>query len=329
MSTSSKPRESWIDCLRGLAILLVIADHSAIATAQRLGSAPHIVEALNDAANPFRMATLMFLSGMLLPQSLRKTRRQYFCGKFSHIAWPYLLWSCIILGVYSLGYWIQGTQPLGLGMFLRIIYSPPTLLWYLAYLLVFYLIAAWLSCRLKVLLIPLTMIASGLVGGDASWQSMLYLFGFFLAGDMAARTRAKWEAFMTNPAALAAGALLAVLAAAVSAAGGEVRYQAIWAVPVAGGIFVAIPIAKALATTRVGQLVAGEGRDSIVYYVTHAVVVLILAESLAAIGVSSTWAIYLVCFISALAVGWIALRCARRSAAVEWAFRLPLVRVRV
>ncbi|MHA7282226.1 acyltransferase family protein [Arthrobacter sp. TMS2-4] len=328
MPNSNKARDSWLDFLRGLAIFLVIADHSAIATAERLGAAPGVVEALNDAANPFRMATLIFVSGMLLPRSLQKPKGQYLWGKIANIAWPYLFWSCAILGVYAAGYALQGSEPLEAGIFLRIFYSPPTMLWYLAYLFAFYVVTLWLNATVKALLIPASMLVSFLAAGDGSWQSMFYLFGFFLIGDLASRHRAKWEPLTRRPELTSLGAGFALLAAVASVVGVEVRYQPAWAVAVPGGIFAVVPLAKALAETRLGRVLAGEGSDSIVYYVTHGLVILILSEALVRGGMSNAWVVYCVCLVSALVVGWTALRFGHRSPALDATFRLPPLRVK-
>lgn len=92
-------RMSWIDVLRGLAVLAVVLHHAALQVTHGRDTNLGWISTLDDAVTPFRMPILMFLSGLLLPLSLAKPWVVYLRGKLRKIAWPYLLWSFLHLGV--------------------------------------------------------------------------------------------------------------------------------------------------------------------------------------------------------------------------------------
>ncbi|NSX38244.1 acyltransferase family protein [Pseudarthrobacter oxydans] len=88
---SAKKRMQWMDVMRGAAVLLVILFHTESQISGNLPGYEPIFAIFNDAVAPFRMPTLMLMSGMLLPRSLRKPVGAYLRGKLFVIGWPYLL----------------------------------------------------------------------------------------------------------------------------------------------------------------------------------------------------------------------------------------------
>lgn len=109
-------RELWMDRLRGIAVLLVIAWH-AFSIPTFFGVAmPATVLIANDALSTYRIPALLVLSGLLLRRSLAKPLPTYYLGKVRHIAWPFLVWSLIYWlanpgGVDGLSadYWLGGS----------------------------------------------------------------------------------------------------------------------------------------------------------------------------------------------------------------------------
>ena len=120
---------AWMDTLRGTAVLLVILLHASEGLRYYASSLPPLIDNVNQLFEPYRMPTLAFLSGMLLQRSLAKGPARYLRGKAAKVAWPYALWSLIILGVGG---------SLTVHEVARIVYFPPTYLWYLYFLLIFY-----------------------------------------------------------------------------------------------------------------------------------------------------------------------------------------------
>lgn len=87
------PRMLWMDQLRGIAIVLVLLQHTnAIAGLSGLEQWP-VLEWFNSLFAPYRMPTLLFLSGILLTPSLHKPLREYASGKIRKILWPLAVWS--------------------------------------------------------------------------------------------------------------------------------------------------------------------------------------------------------------------------------------------
>lgn len=125
-------RLTWMDSLRGLAIVLLLFWHACSIPVLYGWEMPQWLYLLNEVFLPWRMPTLMFLSGVLLERSLRKATGTYLWGKVRAILWPYLVWSAIHLLTF----------PLNEAPFL----SPKSwistgYLWFLFFLLGYYVIA--------------------------------------------------------------------------------------------------------------------------------------------------------------------------------------------
>lgn len=99
MSTGTilKPstRLTWMDDVRGTAILLLLLWHASAVPVLFGTEMPEVVRSANAFFMPYRMPTLMLLSGMLLARSLRKPLPTYYAGKIAMVLWPYLVWVII------------------------------------------------------------------------------------------------------------------------------------------------------------------------------------------------------------------------------------------
>ncbi|WP_083323434.1 acyltransferase [Kytococcus sp. HMSC28H12] len=84
-----------MDALRGVAVLLVVLLHVPVLPTLLGDAPPEWLERTQFALQPYRMPTLLFLSGMLLEQSLRKGVRRYLTGKVEGIVWPWVVWTVI------------------------------------------------------------------------------------------------------------------------------------------------------------------------------------------------------------------------------------------
>lgn len=112
MTKTMNSRMGWMDLLRGLAVLLVVVMH-AQALPMRSDMGVEEWQTANSYLQPFRMAMLMFLSGMLLPRGLVKPLPQYLWGKWAAIGWPAFVW-LFLYGLYSDAlsnweYWSSGS----------------------------------------------------------------------------------------------------------------------------------------------------------------------------------------------------------------------------
>jgi len=273
-----------MDSLRAVAVVAVIVEHAVNLTP---GSVPAALQAVTNAVAPFRIPTLVFLSGMLLSRSLARPRREYVQGKLSRIAWPYLVWSVITVGVSSLG---QDRPDL-----LEEVVAPTSPMWFLAYLLAFYALALVVPAAVRGWLVVPALLASALAdpaglhsffvhSPEHGVQRFFLTLAFFFAGDLLARHADRVLPVLLRREVVAVAAVLALGAAAISAAGWTVRYQPLYAVAVFAGIVALIPLFERFAATRAGAVVGGYGRHTMELYVVHWPVQLVTWHVVVALG---------------------------------------------
>ncbi len=244
---------------------------------------PAFIETFNQFLEPFRIPVLMFLSGLLLPRSLSKPAATYFAGKGARVGWPYLLWSVIILGASA------NLTPANLA---EIAYFPPTYLWYLWFLLVFYAVAFPLR-RIPPLYPSLAaFIASPVLPNGGMFEMLAFLVGFFFLG---AWTAQNWDAalrFTRSWWVVALSAAAAAVVALLSAREVAVLYQTQFAWGVVGALVLAAWLFPLVSRGRAGHWLEFVGRNSIVFYVTHLAPIMITVALADAVGLSGPWLLY-------------------------------------
>lgn len=168
-----RARMRWMDVLRGAAIGLVILAHSAyILDRFELGDTPGWLISVNELFAPFRMPTLMVLSGMLVTAGLRKPLGTYFAGKLRRIGWPYLVWLvlwCVLFPAY--------------GNLLTVDTWTTAYVWFLLYLLAYYSIAPLTRWVPTWLLIVIPWAVASLPLGQFQ-RRFFFLMGFFFLGKL-------------------------------------------------------------------------------------------------------------------------------------------------
>lgn len=265
-----RERLVWMDGFRGIAIVLIIVLHGT-AMLESIGLAiPESVDLFNTVASPFRIPLLMTLSGMLLGGSLSKGVGRYLTGKLRAIAWPYLLWLCILLLVFP---------DLGIETVIRGLWAPNTYLWYLHTLLIAYLAAlalrrvpTWISAVVALLLAAV----ASLVSLPATLEMMsvdrvLLMLGYFFAGHLLAQhlqTALRW---MRSPWGIAIGLLGTAVVVALSVQGSfAVPSNELLAPPLMASLALGIALLSQLPWNGpLSHALRWVGRHSIVYYVTH------------------------------------------------------------
>lgn len=317
--TTGSDRARWMDLLRGSAILLVVLSHASAVLGGVVG-APAWVETVDLFFAPYRMPALMVLSGMLLPRAFAKPLPAYYLGKARTLLWPYVVWVVVLAAV--------GGAP-GPLLDPRTWYAT-SYLWFIFYLLVYFTVAPvlrraprWL---VAVVAVGLVVVSTPLdAASDGRTKALLYLGAFFLLGYLLARlprllgvvTSARWRPLLLA---------LALVPGIAAVATGRFEHEALWALASGLGVLGAV----ALTTATVGRRTRGVetlGRNSVVVYVTHFPLLLVLAAVLERAGVDALPApaavlVVLAGFALAVGVGVVFVR-TRRFAAVGWLFEWP------
>ncbi|OII23726.1 acyltransferase [Frigoribacterium sp. MCBA15_019] len=325
-TTQAPPRPGrlhWVDVTRGLAVLLVVFYHVVIAMKVDSVAAPAWAVVLNDALAPFRIPTLMFCSGLLLARSLEKPPRTYLVGKLRHIGWPWLVWTTVIVVFLWAGSSVAGDGNYGPGRLVELVLSPTTYTWYLAYLLAFYVVALVVPAAVRSAAVPVLLVVSVLVHDGDGWTRVTFLLAFFFLGDAAARHRDAFEALARRRVVVALGAVAALGTAVASTQLPGLRYDLVAAIGVVGLVLVAVPLGSRLASTPVGRGLSAMGRDSIVYYTTHWIVVTLGVHVLGALGLHQGTLMIVLLLVAGLAAPWVMVRLSRRSRLVAGLYAWP------
>ncbi|RZU62646.1 acyltransferase family protein [Zhihengliuella halotolerans] len=275
--TETAPRLHWMDFLRGIAVLLVVVMH----TNEHSGVPLEGWAEANEYLAPFRMPLLMFLSGVLLDRSLAKPIPTYAWGKIAAIGWPLLVW-LVLYGVFV-------DQGFGLPADLSAYILNGNYLWFLIALLACYAAAIvfkplipalpvihhWLYLAVFAGLVAVCAVSGiepGLVGNT------LWFGAFFFLGAWARHYIPRW---INAPALLSVPVLVLVAFASIAAVP---RGDLIFGSPVGAGlsllgIAVIVWFAPRLPGSAFYSFVTWCGRSSIVVYVAHFPILVLLRDT--------------------------------------------------
>ncbi len=94
------PRVDWVDCAKGLCIIMVVMMHSTLGVEDAVGR-QGFMHALVSFARPFRMPDFFLISGLFLARVIDRDWRTYLDRKVMHFAYFYVLWVTIQFVVKS------------------------------------------------------------------------------------------------------------------------------------------------------------------------------------------------------------------------------------
>ena len=249
-------RQTWMDVVRGVCIILVLFLHSYSVTKHLPDT--EMIKAVNWVFGPYRMPLLMFLSGALLHRSLGKDTQPYIQGKLATIFWPFMLWSLLVLAA---------EQRFTLEYILKLPISAPTVLWYLWFLFAYYMIALVLH-RLKVnfILVAVVALISSLFLPDFLRMSRFaYLLFFFLLGAVVVQRDLR----IANRWVMAALAAVVLVGSVLSVLDFRMAYSAYYAWAPVSLALLLYSLPRNLYDFPGSTYLEWVGRNSIVFYAVH------------------------------------------------------------
>ena len=305
-------RQHWADSLRGLAVVLVVLQHASGVPQVVIGqeSPGRVWEVVMAALAPFRIPTLLILSGLLLPRSVAKPFSVYVDGKVRKVLWPFVVWS--VLTVLAAG--TSDPRAMGFWLWAGGVFH----MWYLSVLLVGYAIGVvvrWVPGW-----IPAVLFIAILGFGDPSTntirRALFYGCIFFIGATLAPALR-RWLGARMKWA--VAASIFGLVVAGMAAMGmvsitPEVPWSFLLALP---GVLAVI-----WGWCRLPRMLSLEaiGRRSMVLYCVHFPVQIVVAHFFAGVGLVEPTLAVPISFIVGLLVP---LALMTVYAKIEWLFVMP------
>ncbi|MCH8564897.1 hypothetical protein LTH96_03985 [Nesterenkonia sp. LB17] len=275
---------------------MVILFHSN--TLLRFGyDPPESLTAFNSFFGPYRMPLLVFLSGVIVNMSLRKSFADFTAGKLRNLIWPYAIWTFVYFLTIGSSYSIFDHQLYG------------SYLWYLIFVFVYYFISllAINIPRLPLILIAFTLAAS--VPADIQTiQRFFFLWGIFMLGEWLYSKRSVNNIAVLHSRWIFLGIIPMIIVSSLAVSGERILYETGWIGGVIAGIFVIIAVAirvERFCDMPFMAALSFLGRKSIVYYTSHVPVIYITVLACAGLGVTNPWIAYFIAVIAAFTVGTI------------------------
>lgn len=135
--SEDRPRISWIDVTKGLAIILVVYGHvmQGLVAAGVLKSL-EFFRFSDSFVYSFHIPAFFLVSGLFVRQGVSRGAKQFIKDKLATIAWPYLVWSvvAVVCAIFFRKYYNHPEsleprlllyilwQPIGLGWFLYVLF---------------------------------------------------------------------------------------------------------------------------------------------------------------------------------------------------------------
>ena len=265
------PHFQWMDSLRGTAILLLLVWHSSAIPVLFGIPMPEGVRMVNAFFKPYRMPCLMLLSGMLLSRSLAKPLSTYYARKLATIIWPYLIWvliaRCVFIDTARMPWWDW-----------RAWYAT-SYLWFLFFVGVYFLIAPLWKRLPRWSPVAASFALGILLPQGGMEQRLAYFAVFFFAGHVLSAHIGSRSTM--SPSAAKLCAIVGVLLGAASMVWTEPLIYNIWTAPLSlCGIWAVIHVYRSRVELESSQPLCFVGQSSIVFYVSHFPIMMLLTRAL-------------------------------------------------
>jgi len=186
-----KKRHLWVDCLRGIVIILVVYHHAFLGMVKNGVSVPQSIMDANMAAYSFRMPLFFIFSGIFTGLTLgSKSLNKIVWSKFNLLLYPYFIWSIIQITlqiVFSDYTHSDGTYK----DYLYILYQPKRLahFWYLPALFNATIVFVLIKSKLKIkpgyhlLLGVLFFLLAPFINSISMMSNWMRFYIFLVIGD--------------------------------------------------------------------------------------------------------------------------------------------------
>jgi uncharacterized membrane protein len=313
----SEQRLTWIDTLRGLATLLILLLH-AVNLVNLFEAEPwEPLVQFNSLFSPYRMALLMLLSGMLLPQALKKELPEYTMRKIATLLHPFLVWTAI----YGLTIHPEGvTYPR--------LWIGDSYLWFVLFLFSYYVLAIFFRYVPVLALVLASFTLSMAAPDDTKYmERYLFLMGFFFLGHYLSTSKTVLSSLTTTKVMVLA-LPLAVGFSVHSMMSGGINYKVEYILPTLAGIAVLIALSRLLAGTSWSQPMDFIGRHSVVFFVIHYPVTYGITALCFAAGLTSIPFVTAVALVVALCTCLVAALLRDRIWLTEYLYSVPMRNMR-
>ena len=182
-------------------MLLVVHTHVAESIYAKFPSASEVFDTVIFLVAPFRMPVLMFLSGIFLVPSIAKGQKRFFQGKLNYVAYPFLIWTCVMYALFYAREVFVGKQ-WNVGFIEALFLNPIEHLWFVYYLFIFYLLSFFIrKANRYVVLFGVSSLYVASVIDEQLSARFFCLFWFFIIGSYVGEYGAeKLKALLTkNP----------------------------------------------------------------------------------------------------------------------------------
>lgn len=138
---TDKARTAWVDCAKGLCIIMVVMMHSTLGVEAAAGTEGWMHTAVAF-ASPFRMPDFFLIAGLFLARVIDRDWRTYLDKKLVHFVYFYLIW-VTIQAVVKQGYpaYVSGDWAGFAWTLASAAWDPPGTLWFIYILPIFFILA--------------------------------------------------------------------------------------------------------------------------------------------------------------------------------------------